>query len=51
MDTWTEEKVRAALGENLLDFIRENFNPDDIFSEEELSLWADNNDYEKTEEE
>jgi len=54
MATFSQDKqfLNDVVGNDLLDrameWMRKNLTPDDVFTEKELALWAENNRYTKT---
>ena len=40
-----EKKFGYVFLDSVMDFIRDNYNPEDIFSEKTLKQWAENNGY------
>lgn len=52
MSSYTQDKdfISSIIGtdllENAIEWIRNNMNPEDVFTETDLKNWAENNDYE-----
>lgn len=40
MDTWTKQKFSNEVLEYLLDWINDNLDPEEVFSEDQLREWA-----------
>ena len=43
-----DEAIGTEILENAIDWIRNNLDPEDVFDNEQLAIWADENGYEIT---